>query len=57
VGARIGIVESGDGMDVYVKFLATPVDSDAVIMRIQVEGDDGLSLAAAIVRSVKFSAS
>ncbi len=57
VVARISVVESEDGVDVYVKFLVTPVDSDAVIMRIQVKGDHGLSLATAIVRSVKFSAS
>lgn len=56
VAGRVDVVESADGVDVYVKFLVTPVDSDAVIMRIQASGDDALSLAAAIVRSVRFSA-
>jgi hypothetical protein len=54
--AQVAISESGDGFDVYVRFAVTTVDSDAVIMRIQAKGDEGLRLAAAIVRSVKFSA-
>ncbi len=55
--AEIGVVESGDSMDVYVTFLATPVDTETIIMRIQVQGREGLGLAAAIVRSVRFPAS
>ena len=57
VAAWVGVVESADSMDVYVRFLVTPLDADAIIMKIQVRGPGGLSLAAAIARSIRFLAS